>query len=747
MKKIIAGLIVFFILLSVTNGHILAQTQTDYDVIVVGAGTGGVSAAIQAARLGARVLLLEETDWLGGQMTAAGVSTMDGSPETAESGIYQEFITRVKSYYQAKGRSLSTCYWSGTSTCFEPSVGREILQKMIDDTKNLTLQNGTKAVLDVGFKKHVVNLVKGGTTIQGVVTKEGETFNGKIVIDATEYGDLIPLTDAQYRIGNLIAQGTNVSGNACIQDITYTAIVKNYLAGVPSELVMDAPIGNYSPHKTEFEGTLSLAGSIWFVKTGYPFNWVTYKAYRGVPDLSPNAINYNASSAQEAEQITKTGLNWANDYPSTSVLSTRYLSDVSYRKQMNCAAKIKTLNLLYYIQHDMGQPSWSVADDQGYAQSSTDDNLCNKGTVPDEFVIPDKYKTIEKNLPVIPYVRESRRIIGLHTLTGREIKRVGTPLVAQTTFTSSLAVGDYPDDLHNCKTDDTLEKDLESTSDVPTGFVSGAFQIPFESFIPQTVDGFLVAEKNLSQSRLVNGASRLQPITMLTGQAAGAIAGVSVRLHTQPRNVDILSVQKELLLAGDPLSIRSLGNRYVDVPKSDSRWMAVQMISLYQILTDVGNSFFASGGTTVTISRAEAAVVLARIFHLSSSATLSDFSDVSPQDPSFAAIKAIYKAGMTSGCGINPLRFCPTAPIARADLVVMVNRGLKLNSQTGSCPKKSQGDFNCDGNITLLDFNEWRNQFKGKPPINGVVADTNGDGKATLTDFNAWRTEFKKRDL
>ena len=53
------------------------SNSRSYDVVIAGAGTGGFSAAIQAARLGAKVALIEETDWIGGQMAAAGVSTMD----------------------------------------------------------------------------------------------------------------------------------------------------------------------------------------------------------------------------------------------------------------------------------------------------------------------------------------------------------------------------------------------------------------------------------------------------------------------------------------------------------------------------------------------------------------------------------------------------------------------------------------------------------------------------------------------
>ena len=85
-----------------------------YDVVVVGAGTGGVAAAIQAARMGMRVALIEETDWVGGQATAGGVSTMDANRQARqwESGIYAEFITRAVAHYAKMGKSVGTCYFS-----------------------------------------------------------------------------------------------------------------------------------------------------------------------------------------------------------------------------------------------------------------------------------------------------------------------------------------------------------------------------------------------------------------------------------------------------------------------------------------------------------------------------------------------------------------------------------------------------------------------------------------------------------
>jgi predicted NAD/FAD-dependent oxidoreductase len=134
--------------LAASTGAVAAGGSQKVDVVIVGAGSGGVSAAIQAARLGASVALVEETDWIGGQMTAAGVSTMDEGHYNEDSGLYAEFISRVKTHYDAIGKSIGTCYWSARTHCFEPSVGQKILYAMIESARpgrieGARQQNGT----------------------------------------------------------------------------------------------------------------------------------------------------------------------------------------------------------------------------------------------------------------------------------------------------------------------------------------------------------------------------------------------------------------------------------------------------------------------------------------------------------------------------------------------------------------------------------------------------------------------------
>ena len=92
MKKIVLTLA--FVVLAVSSAF---AGDTSFDVMIAGGGTGGTAAAIQASRMGMRVLIVEPTSMLGGQATAAGVSTMDDMSRI-ESGLYKEFIDRVKKY-------------------------------------------------------------------------------------------------------------------------------------------------------------------------------------------------------------------------------------------------------------------------------------------------------------------------------------------------------------------------------------------------------------------------------------------------------------------------------------------------------------------------------------------------------------------------------------------------------------------------------------------------------------------------
>lgn len=538
-----------------------AQWKDRYDIVVAGAGTGGCGAAIQAARMGRSVLLLEETDWTGGQATAAGVTSMDeGVTLVRERGLYRELCGLVAAHYRPLHISYETAYWH-RHVCFEPHVGRELLLKMLGDARG-------RGVLDLGPRSRVVEVSKQGDLVTGVdvtsVSDDGASATrhvaSKVLIDATEWGDVIPLTGARYRSGNCTSDAIDRTHR--IQDITWTAVVKQYPQGVPAELRIAAPPPGYAAVARRFEQTLQIGdpASIAEPPKGKPWNWARFIGYRGMPD---------STRPPQGRAITRTHLNFNNDYPA----SVADLEDPATRLATCRAAMTKTLDLLYYIQAVLGKSDWSVANDEGY------DTPYNRAQI-DAFIAaaPElkPYRAILVQFCVMPYARESRRLIGLHTLTAQEINRKPGPPVQ---FPNTVALGDYAVDLHGARAPADLELNLDRPGDVPHKWGDGGlgpFAIPFECFIPEKVDGLLPAEKNISQSRLANGATRLQPHTLLMGQAAGAIAALAVEHHVQPRAVDPRLVQQVLLDAGCTLAIRP-----VDAPWGSAAWKAEQLDVLH----------------------------------------------------------------------------------------------------------------------------------------------------------------------
>lgn len=490
------------------------------------------------------------------------------------SGIYQEFISRIKSYYDSRGKSMGTCYWYTGSLAFEPRIGQEAFISMINEARR-------RGTLEFLMNSEITAVSMNKRAVSGVTVRTpsgNREYSCKILIDATEYGDILPLTKTPYRAGNSVSKFLNT--DAMIQDITWPAVIKKYPAGVPSYLKPEIPLPGYELARRNYESFISADGfnfkNTYPVQT--PVNFTTYTAYRGIPD-SGNPYSYDASK-ESRPYITKTGLNWGNDYPGAygwvngkRGLPVSYLEDRNLRLQVEREALIKTLHLIYYIQNELGE-SWSVPDDE----------YTNRILPEAARTLPREWQEIARRMPVIPYVRESRRIIGSHTLTSQELLRNSLSYRDGHTsreFPDAIAIGGYILDLHGANTDADTEWELDETMrHQEINRPRGPFQVPMSILIPNETDGLIAAEKNLSMSRLAQGSLRLQPITMMTGQAAGALAAVCVRDGKQPRRVHAMRVQWELLKSGVSLSLC----KYSDVPPEHSLNHSVQISNMYGLI-------------------------------------------------------------------------------------------------------------------------------------------------------------------
>ena len=136
------------------------------DVLIAGGGASGVTAAVQAARMGAEVVVMEEGPWLGGMLTSAGVSCIDGNYRM-RSGLFGEFLDSLAARYGGYD-ALKTGWVS--NVCFEPHVGQEIFTSMTDACKDNLVVERNSTIRKVERKEGdwLVTFVDGdGNAIEG----------------------------------------------------------------------------------------------------------------------------------------------------------------------------------------------------------------------------------------------------------------------------------------------------------------------------------------------------------------------------------------------------------------------------------------------------------------------------------------------------------------------------------------------------------------------------------------------------
>jgi hypothetical protein len=287
------------------------------DVLVIGGGAGGVTAAIQSARSKIKTLLVEQGPWLGGSATSGGMCILPAN-RTLASGIYAEFRNHVRELYKPRIGYDTT---RNVPLVYEPGTGAAILKKITDTVKNLTVN------LNTTFN----NIKKEGNAWEVTVTKNGAplTIKARIVVDATELGDVAAAA------GVLLTSGFDSRGdtkealapeNATnqIQDISYLAVLKDY--GKAANQTISQP---------------------------QDYNTALYAC------LKPADVK--KLLARAALPNDKYLINWedcGNQYPVTADELKPETRAETFRK-----ARLRTLGLIYYLQTTLGYKNLGLSDD------------------------------------------------------------------------------------------------------------------------------------------------------------------------------------------------------------------------------------------------------------------------------------------------------------------------------------------------------------------------------------------------
>ncbi|MFN9923331.1 MAG: FAD-dependent oxidoreductase [Cyanobacteriota bacterium] len=486
----------------------VASFDSSFDVVVWGGGSGGVAAALQAARSGARTLLLTPGGWLGGMVSAAGVCAPDGNELTPwQTGLWGALL-------RALGQRESGGLDQNWVSCFgyRPASAEAILREWVTAEPSLQWWPCSR----------LKELRRRGDRIdQLTLEREGETrrLEPRIVIDGSDRGELFPLAQAPFRFGWEAQELWNEPSAPSAADLERLPFFAEQPVQSPTWVVMGqlaegqaAPAAAQVPLPAPFERACEAFGLERTLTYGrlpgglVMLNWPLHGN-----DWHHDLIRAFGSGGQEADP----------ELP-------RDLAEAMQAHSLRFAAALEQASG-GWLQPGKVFPSASEAASGALEGSSP--------------------------LALMPYWREGRRLIGQELVFELDLLPSGpgasiAPLPrAADGSSTAIAVGNYANDHHYPGED----WPLAPKSCRWGGRWSGTpFTIPYGALVSSGVVNLLAADKCLSVSHMANGATRLQPLVLNLGQAAGLAAALCVRLGLDPAELPVRRLQEALI--DDPLA-------------------------------------------------------------------------------------------------------------------------------------------------------------------------------------------------
>ena len=481
--------------------------ETRCDVLIVGGGTGGVAAALAASAMGLRVVLTEETDWVGGQLTSQAVPP-DEHPWIEMFGCtarYRIFRSRVRRAMNGPKPMQMRTYNPGggwvSNLCFPPPVGQEVLRGMLAehpvDLRLRTVVQGTALLTsavprETGSRRTETE----GDRVTAVPLLDLETgeetlVRAAYVLDATELGDLLPLTGTEFVQG---AEGREETEE---------------------------------PHAPPDARPDDQQGFTWCMAVGHApgedrtleepegyARWAAYapEGWRGrlfqYGDLAP-ATNL-------PREMPLFGEDWRCWF--------KYRQIERPREGTHGATIVNWPQNDYFVRPLTGPEPWIALQESRQLSLSWLYWMQTEGGAPGLYLRPDLTGTPD-GLAKAPYIRESRRIRAVRTIVEGDVTPRGDEDRAPE-MPDSVGVGAYRIDLH-------FSTGGERYLDIATL----PFQIPLGALVPRRTRNLLPACKNLGTTHITNGCYRLHPVEWNIGEAAGLLAAFCLRSGAEPHAV------------------------------------------------------------------------------------------------------------------------------------------------------------------------------------------------------------------
>jgi hypothetical protein len=518
--------IALLLLLGLCN---LAPAQTkpaaSYDIVIYGCTSAGVTAAVQAQRMGKSVMMTCPEKHLGG-LTAGGLGWTDSGDKTVVGGLSREFYHRVWQYYQNDGawtwQKHEQYGNKGQGTEAEDKTGRTmwIFEPHVAESVFVAWMREGHIPLAMGeYLDRKSGVVVEGGRIVSIRMLNGSVYRGKMFIDATYEGDLMAAAGVSYHVGREAMSTYEEQWNGIQTGVLHH---RHHFGAVKE------PISPYVKPGEPGSGVLPKISTESPGKYGQADNKIQAYCFRmcltKVPEnrvAFPKPAGYDPKQYELLLRIFQAGWretfdkfdpipNWKTDTNNHGPFSTDNIGmnydypDASYERRREIIAEHERYQkgLMYFIANDPRVPE------------DVRTEMAKWGLAKDEF-------SDNGNWPHQIYVREARRMVGSHVMTENELlKKRPTP--------QPVGMGSYGMDSHNIQRYITPEGYVQNEGDIGVS-TKGAYQISYGSLIPKKGEvQNLAVPVCVSSSHIAYGSIRMEPVFMILGQSAATAAAMAI---------------------------------------------------------------------------------------------------------------------------------------------------------------------------------------------------------------------------
>lgn len=536
-----------------------AEKDKVYDIVVYGATSGGVIAAVAAARKGKSVILIEPSGHLGG-LTTGGLGRTDIGIEGTIGGMSLEFYSQIREYYRSENswvyedrmeymdRSGLFQPDSEGMFGFEPHVAREIYEEMLGEA-------GVSVVLGDRLFLGERGITMNRDRITAIKTEAGNVYRGRIFIDATYEGDLMAMAGVSYHVGREANATYDETLNGVQKVRTHNHIfpgfVDPYIEPGNAQSGILQGVHNNDPGD-EFSGDHRVQAYCYrMCLTDVDDNKVEFEQPEGYDELQYELLFRNFEAGENRipwlpgampNRKTDTNNRWG--------FSTNQIGANYEYPDGNYATRERILDEQEHYQRGL---MWTLTNHPRVPEDIRSE-VSRWGLAADEFIE-------NNNWPTQIYVREARRMIGEYVITEHDCRRLRMAK-------DPVGLGSYTMDSHNVQRYITEDGCVQNDGNIEVS-PGGPYYISYRALLPKRNEcsNLLVCGNGISSSHIAFGSIRMEPVFMMLGQSAATAAVQSLEDGVDLHDINYQKLRAQLMQDGQKLEVNT--GKYPPLPPDE----------------------------------------------------------------------------------------------------------------------------------------------------------------------------------